>query len=200
MEAMAKRTLPVMLLVAALAATVPAAACGSIDVLSRMYLYGNPISKKHALQWLAGGKCGKPDMVMLSYRGVASDKALLALLRRLVASGKQLDVAAKIFRTYRCLPGAEFERGYDAVRKALAAQARRGFRCPSAAARRSWRTVTRDETLYRIPNDRSPQTGVVRKGNVVTATGRAGGWARVRTWRGETGWMPRDSLVRYAAR
>ena len=90
--------------------------------------------------------------------------------------------------------------GYDRVRKALATSARKGQRCPSAAARRRWLTVTRNETLHRIPNDRSPATGLVRKGNVVVATGRAGAWARVRTWRNETGWMPRDSLTRYAAR
>jgi hypothetical protein len=197
---MARQALSLVILLAALAAGRQAVACGSIDVLSQMYLYGRPISKARALDWLAGGKCGKPDLVMLSYRGEASDKALLAVLRDVVAKGKRLAIGARIFRTYRCLPGAEFAPGYDRVRKALAASARKGLRCPSAAARRRWLAVTRDETLYRIPNDRSPATGLVRKGNVVVATGRAGGWARVRSWRGETGWMPRDSLARYGAR
>jgi len=197
---MVRQALPVVILLAALAAGRQAAACGSIDVLSRMYLYGSPISKAHALDWLAGGKCGKPDLVMLSYRGEASDKALLAVLRDLVAKGKRLAAGARIFRTYRCLPGAAFAPGYDRVRKAFAASARKGLRCPSGAARRRWLTVTRDETLYRIPNAKSPATGLVRKGNVVIATGRAGLWARVRSWRGETGWMPRDSLARYGTR
>jgi Bacterial SH3 domain len=189
-----------MMLLAALAAGGDAASCGSINVLSRMYLYGNPISKAQALEWLAGGKCGKPDMVMLSYRGAASDKALLAVLGDLVAKGRDLPIAANIFFTYRCLPGAEFEPGYARIHKALASQARRGQHCPAARARRGWLTVTRDETLYRIPNARSPVTGLVRKGNVVTPSGRAGGWMRVSTWRGETGWMARDSLVPYGAR
>jgi len=197
---MAKRTLSVVMLLAALGAGRQAAVCGSIDVLSRMYLHGSPISKAHALDWLAGGKCGKPDLVMLSYRGEASDKALLAVLRELVAKGRRLPLAATIFYTYRCLPGAEFEHGYAKVRKALAGAARRRQLCPTAAARRRWLTVTRDETLFRIPNAKSPATGLVRKGNVVVATGRAGLWARVRSWRGETGWMPRDSLARYGTR
>jgi hypothetical protein len=194
---MAKRALPFVMVLAVLATGRQSVACGSVDVLSRMYLYGNPISKTRALEWLAGGKCGKPDLVMLSYRGEPSDKALLAMLRDLVAKGRQLQIGARIFYAYRCLPGAEFERGYAEVRKALAAAGGRGKRCPSAAARRRWLTVKRDETLYRIPNSRSPATGLVRKGNVVVATGRAGLWARVQTWRGERGWMPRDSLARY---
>lgn len=197
---MARRALSCLMMLAALAAGRSAAACGSIDVLSQMYLRGSPVSKARALDWLAGGKCGKPDLVMLSYRGQASDKALLAVLAALVGKGQKLDVAARIFRTYRCLPGAEFERGYARIRKALAARARRGRRCPSQAQRRRWRTVTRDETLHRIPNARSPAAGVVRKGNVVTPTGRAGLWSRVRTWRGETGWMPSASLARYGTR
>jgi hypothetical protein len=197
---MAKRALLFLVVLTALAAGRHAMACGSIDVLSRMYLHGSPISKARALEWLAGGKCGKPDLVMLSYRGEASDKALLAVLRDVVAKGKRVALGARIFRNYRCLPGAEFAPGYDRVRKALAASGRKGLRCPSAAARRRWLTVTRDETLYRIPNDLSPATGLVRLGNVVVATGRAGLWARVRTWRGETGWMPRDSLARYGTR
>ncbi|MDH3236254.1 MAG: SH3 domain-containing protein [Alphaproteobacteria bacterium] len=200
---MAKRVLPAVMLLATLATLIggrPAAACGSVELLSRMYLYGNPMSKARALDWLAGGKCGKPDIVMLTYRGEASDKQLLSVLRDVVAKGKRVRLAAKIFYAYRCLPAAEFERGYGSLRKALAGTAGRGQRCPRPAARRRWLTVTRDETLYRLPNDRSPATGLVRKGNVVTALGRAGGWARIRSWRGETGWMPRDSLERYGAR
>jgi len=197
---MARHALQIAMLLAALTAGGRAYACGSIDVLSRMYLRGSPISKVHAIDWLAGGKCGKPDLVMLSYRGEASDKQLLAVLGDLVAKGRDLDRAARIFVTYRCLPGAEFERDYARIRKALAAAAKRGQRCPSAAERRGWLTVARDETLYRLPNSRAPATGVVRKGNVVTANGRAGKWTRVRSWRGETGWMPRDSLVRYGTR
>lgn len=197
---MVKWALPVVMLFAALSPTRDAHACGSIELLSRMYLYGNTISKARAAEWLAGGKCSKPDLVMLTYRGEASDKQLLAVLRAMIAKRERLGIAAKIFRSYRCLPGAEFTPGYDQVRKALATSGRRGLRCPSAAARRRWLTVTRNETLYRIPNARSPATGLVRKGNVVVATGRAGLWARVRSWRGETGWMPRDSLARYGSR
>ncbi|HUT49044.1 MAG TPA: SH3 domain-containing protein [Alphaproteobacteria bacterium] len=200
---MAKRVLPAVMMLAALATLLggrPAAACGSVELLTRMYLYGNPMSKARALEWLAGGKCGKPDIVMLTYRGAASDKQLLSVLRDVVAKGKRVRLAARIFYTYRCLPAAEFERGYARLRKALAATAGRGQRCPRPTARRQWLTVLRAETLHRLPNDRTPATGLVRKGNVVTALGRAGGWARVRSWRGEAGWMPRDALARYGAR
>jgi len=200
---MEKRVLPAVMLLAALATLLggrPAAACGSVELLSRMYLYGNPMSKARALDWLGGGKCGKPDIVMLTYRGEASDKQLLAVLRAAVAKGKRVRLAARIFHAYRCLPAAEFERGYARLRKALTAAAGRGQRCPSRAAMRRWLTVTRGETLRRVPNDRSPATGLVRKGNVVTALGRAGGWARVRSWRGEAGWMPRGALARYSRR
>ena len=169
---MARWAFPCLMVLALLADGRQAVACGSIDVLSRMYLRGNPISKARALEWLGGGKCGKPDLVMLSYRGAASDKALLAVLGDLVGKGRQLGLAARVFYAYRCLPGAEFERGYAQIRKALAAAGGRGKRCPSAAARRRWLTVKRDETLHRIPNDRSPATGLVRLGNVVVATGR----------------------------
>jgi len=200
---MTRVALPILMLLAALAALLPArpaAACGSIELLSRMYLRGQPFSKARALDWLGGGTCGTPDLVMLSYNGGASDKALLAVLRDLVAKGTRVDLAARIFFTYRCLPGAEFEPGYAALRKAVGAAAERGQRCPSRAEMRRWLAVKRDETLHRVPDMRAPAAGLVRKGNVVTALGHAGGWARVRSWRGETGWMPRDALARYGAR
>jgi hypothetical protein len=188
------------MLLAALAAGRPAAACGSIDLLARMYLYGNPLSKARALDWLGGGKCGKPDLVMLTYRGAPSDRALLAVLRGVVGKGKRLRLAADIFYSYRCLPTVQFEAGYAGLRKALAASAGRGRRCPSDAAMRRWLTVTRGWELRRRPSERAKATGLVRKGNVVSGLGRAGGWARVRNWRGETGWMPRDALTRYQER
>jgi len=178
----------------------PALACGSIEMLTRMYLHGNSYSRSRAITWLAGAGCGKPSIVMLTYRGAASDKMLLAILRDAARRPRWRRQAARIFYDYRCLPGARSAPGFAEVLGALKSPAKRGQRCPTDKDLRRWLVAKRASELHRRPDAGSTAVGLVRAGNVVTGLGRAGGWAKVRSWRGQTGWMPRDWLGPYRER
>ena len=192
-------TLLAAIAIAVLATDRAAQACGSIDLMASMYANGNRNGKERALKWLGSDQCGARSIIMLTYRGAASDRKLLFMLRDAVTRRIGLRWVAPIFYAYRCLPSVHARPGYARVRGAAAALAdkRKHRRCPTPAQMRRWLVVKSAAELRRLPREKAPATGLVRAGNVVSGLGRAGKWVRVRSWRGETGWMPRASVRKY---